>query len=336
LPACFLAVFSLSAADSAENLACQRNKHIKLIYNLRKVAYYRLGSSPQDHCNDIRRLFISLAAAFFVCRSLFDDVHQDGGNMSLRSGVTRAVGSILLISVFSGLGLADTIRLKDGSIIKGRITSFRGGSFTVTMGEGSRKRDLTFAAAEIESIQFDSPAVPQQGADTTNRNASYTPPPPAPVVKEDTETPKIISPAVPQVVKPPVQSTGTGKMQPIVWTVKALADNTANGWTNTGWVVKKGQRIKITGDGTVSLGQGRTTTPSGLSTVEDPQKLLKNVPTGALVAVIGDDNNDFIYIGAEREFVATRDGALFLGINEGNLDDNSGAFDVKIEVTPGS
>ena len=53
-----------------------------------------------------------------------------------------------------------------------------------------------------------------------------------------------------------------------------------------------------------------------------------------MIAVIGDDNNDFIYIGATREFVATRDGALFLGINEGNLDDNTGSFNVKIEIYP--
>ena len=58
------------------------------------------------------------------------------------------------------------------------------------------------------------------------------------------------------------------------------------------------------------------------------------VPTGALIAVIGDDNNDFIYIGAEREFTAQRDGALFLGVNEGDLSDNSGSFTVKIEIRP--
>ena len=48
--------------------------------------------------------------------------------------------------------------------------------------------------------------------------------------------------------------------------------------------------------------------------------------------MIGDDNNEFIYIGANREFVADRDGALFLGVNEGNLDDNSGAYEVKVEI----
>jgi hypothetical protein len=112
------------------------------------------------------------------------------------------------------------------------------------------------------------------------------------------------------------------------------ADNTANGWTNSGWVLKKGQKIRISGDGKVSLGKGNSSTPSGVSELNDDQKLLKNVPTGALIAVIGDDNNDFIYVGAEREFIATRDGALFLGINEGYLDDNSGSFNVKVEIIP--
>ncbi len=75
-------------------------------------------------------------------------------------------------------------------------------------------------------------------------------------------------------------------------------------------------------------------TPSGVASLDDSQKLLKNVATGALIAVIGDDNNDFIYVGASREFTATRDGALFLGLNEGNLNDNSGSYSVKIEILP--
>jgi len=50
--------------------------------------------------------------------------------------------------------------------------------------------------------------------------------------------------------------------------------------------------------------------------------------------VVGDDNNDFIYIGSDREFTASRDGALFLGINEGNLDDNSGSYSAKVEIFP--
>ena len=82
------------------------------------------------------------------------------------------------------------------------------------------------------------------------------------------------------------------------------------------------------------IGAGRTVEAGGDYDIDDSSKLLKSVPTGALIAVIGDDNNDFLYIGTSREFVAERDGALFLGVNEGNLNDNSGTFDVKVEIIP--
>jgi hypothetical protein len=221
------------------------------------------------------------------------------------------------------LAFADTVRLKDGSIIKGKIVSFDAGKFVVVMGEGSRRRELSFAAAEVESIRFDEPSGAPSLANST-RTAAYEP-----VPKNE---PAVIPAARP--VDPDPATASTDKMKPIEWRIKVLADNTGNGWTNTGWVVKKGQRIRIEGDGKISLGRNQTSSPSGVPSVEDQQKLLKNVATGALIAVIGDDNNEFIYIGAEREFTATRDGALFLGINEGYLDDNSGSYTVKVVIIP--
>ncbi len=247
--------------------------------------------------------------------------------MSIKPRIFQVTCSLVLIMSMSLMAFADTIRLKDGSILKGKITSFAGGKFSITIGEGSRSRQMTFNANEIESIAFDSPMNPQ--AVDTNRNATYKPAIDAPrvITSDNTRTTQPVS--QPQ---PPTKAVSNAK--PIAWTIKVLADNTANGWTNSGWVVKKGQRIHISGDGKVSLGSGKNSTASGVSEIEDANKLLKNVPTGALLAVIGDDNNDFIYIGGDREFTATRDGALFLGINEGNLDDNSGSFSVKIEIYP--
>lgn len=251
--------------------------------------------------------------------------------MSISSKIFRAFTSFLLIFALAVLAFADTVRLKDGSIIKGRIVNFGGGKFTVAIGDGARKREMTFAASEVESINFDSPPISKE---SINQNASYEEPTsetikqlPAKIIVGGTNTPPVVT----------VHPRSSGEtMKPIEWQIKVRADSTANGWTNSGWVVKKGQRIRIVGDGTVSLGKGKNSTPSGISSLDDPQKLLKNVPTGALVAVIGDDNNDFIYVGSEREFTATRDGALFLGINEGYLEDNSGAFDVKVEIIPDS
>jgi hypothetical protein len=260
------------------------------------------------------------------------------------TSTTRIAFSLLLILSLTAISFADTIRLKDGSIIKGRIISFASGKFIIAIGEGSRLKQLTYLASEIESITFDAPSdkpVLTAPNRKSNNNANIvnvsTTDPPRVVVTDNTNRTNSTDTTTP-VNKPdqPVIARGNGKIQPITWTVKVLADNTSNGWTNSGWVLKKGQKIRITGEGKVSLGKGNTCTSAGLSDLQDDQKLLKNVPTGALIAVIGDDNNDFIYVGEEREFTATRDGALFLGINEGNLDDNSGSFNVKVEILPDS
>lgn len=256
---------------------------------------------------------------------------------SLRSFV-RTILSIGIVALLSISSFADTIRLKDGSIIKGRITTFTDGRFVVVIGEGERRREMSFASAEVESVTFDSMPINRPAANTSaslprtqpkvvvpdNSNADREP-----IMQDARPTAKSTS-LPPQ--NTPMVKASTSK--PIEVSVKVLADNTANGWTNSGWVVKKGQRIRISGSGEIGLGKGNKATPSGSYDLEDNAKLLKAVPTGALIAVIGDDNNDFIYIGSSREFVAERDGALFLGINEGNLNDNTGSFDVKVEIDP--
>lgn len=254
--------------------------------------------------------------------------------MKVRKYFSRLLCVAVVVSLCSVLAFADTIRLKDGSTVKGKITGFRGGKFTIAVGEGSRRREFTFDADEIESIVFDRVDQPVKQPETVASNVKNDE---TPVEKKHEVIVKDpIQASEPKVNTPVNSSTSKSPIKPLVINLNVLADNTANGWTNSGWVVKRGQRIRITGEGEVSLGKGKKAGPSGLYDLEDGSKLLKSVPTGALIAVIGDDNNDFIYIGTDREFVATRDGTLFLGLNEGNLDDNTGSFKVKIEISPES
>jgi len=266
--------------------------------------------------------------------------------MSAHITIFRKFGAVLGIALMAVSIFADTIRLKDGSIIKGTITGFSDGRFVVVIGDGERRRELSFAASEVESIAFDGNASSARTAEAPVRVPTDKKPPR--VVISDTvasnpsrpvnDTQDIAATTPPETssrpTTPPTRKISNSR--PIEVNVKVLADNSNNGWTNSGWVVREGQKIRISGGGEVSLGGGKRTAPGGLNDVDDPSKLLKAVPTGALIAVIGDDNNDFIYIGSSREFVASRDGALFLGVNEGNLNDNSGAFDVRIEIDPES
>ncbi len=93
------------------------------------------------------------------------------------------------------------------------------------------------------------------------------------------------------------RSTPTTQLRqptPTFFTIKVgvRADAANNGWTNSGLVVRKGQRLRISASGRVSLGRGRFSTPGGVATIQDNDKLMRNEATGALIAVIGDDNDD--------------------------------------------
>lgn len=263
--------------------------------------------------------------------------------MSFTFKLLRTFSIAVLITALSAFALADTIKLKDGSVIKGKILSFANGQFVVLIGDGERQRQLVVFSDEIVSIEFDSSQVSAVNTDVTVSNTRV----PNYSTEEEgnstiitvgsaskTPNPKALPPGIADPPPTPVETPPSTAAGPIQIMVKVLADNTANGWTNAGWVVKKGQRIRILGSGRIALGAGRFSGPGGISTLPDERKLMPDSPTGSLIAVIGDDNNDFIFIGEDVDFVAERDGALFLGVNEGVLDDNSGSFEVMIEIDP--
>lgn len=242
---------------------------------------------------------------------------------------------MLMVALVVGASLtifADTIRLKDGSVIRGQIVSFKNEQFTIMVGGGSRgrKSQITVYMEDVDSIDFDSTGNTTNSTGPNNDTVSNNQPvyqPPAnnqPTNNQPTNNqPTYIPP-----------TTNNQSAQPTFFqiNVKVRADNTSNGWTNTGLVVRRGQRLRITATGRVNLGAGRMATADGLPNIPDRDKLMRNQPTGGLIGVIGDDNDDFIFVGRSRDFVAQRDGVLFLGVNEGNLSDNSGLFEVIIEA----
>lgn len=227
----------------------------------------------------------------------------------------------LLLSLVTPI-LADTIRLKDGSVIRGQVIGFKDQQFTILIGGTARGRrgQTTVYVEDVESIEFDSGGPPTNTDDGAARNN-----PPV----NRTTTISEPTPSEPRNDPPAVSAPA-----PTFFTIKVgvRADAANNGWTNSGLVVRKGQRLRISASGRVSLGRGRFSMPGGLANINDGDKLMRNEATGALIAVIGDDNDEFILIGPRREFVAQRDGVLFLGVNEGDLTDNTGSYDIVIEA----
>ncbi|MGH9938966.1 MAG: caspase family protein, partial [Blastocatellia bacterium] len=100
-------------------------------------------------------------------------------------------------------------------------------------------------------------------------------------------------------------------------------------WTDTGVKVKTGQQITIRAGGVqVNLGAFGRSGVGGVSR-DDARRPLGDCPTGALIAKLG---NEMICVESERDFKATSEGKLWLGLNESNLADNSGAWIAKVVV----
>ncbi|HAF15977.1 MAG TPA: hypothetical protein DHU55_15890 [Blastocatellia bacterium] len=239
----------------------------------------------------------------------------------------------LILALFAPV-LADTIRLKDGSVIRGQVIGFKDQQFTVLIGSGAqgrRSRTLIYME-DVDSIEFDSATTAAASA-LGNEDVS-TPATNAPISQPPESNPPPDNSRIPSRTNTSQPSTASA---PTFFTIKIAvrADNANNGWTNSGLVVRKGQRLRISSTGRVSLGGGRFSTPAGIPGSTDNDKLMRTEATGALIAVIGDDNDDFILIATRRDFVAQRDGVLFLGVNEGNLNDNTGTYDVVIEAEAG-
>ena len=249
---------------------------------------------------------------------------------------------IATIVLLSSLVLADTIKLKDGSVYKGKVVSYNQRKFTIIIYVGSSSSQHVIPVEEIESVEFDASDTGAPRSLSTAIIAEANPP--------RTEKPRVEPPAnQPRVTEPsttteaketpantaPTANSGTLNPEtgeaPGILAERSVSIAAAADWTSTEVRVQRGQRVSITASGEVDLGNNQRSSPAGIA-LNDTRKLMLNRPTGGLIAVIGDDNDDFVFIGNSSEFTATHSGVLFLSVNEGNLKDNNGSYIAKIKV----
>src|SRR5918996_6165273 len=86
------------------------------------------------------------------------------------------LSTLLLLSTAAPL-LADTIRLKDGSVIRGQVIGFKDQQFTILIGGNARGRrgQTTVYVEDVESIEFD--ANTSSTSNTEDLTAQKNPPP---------------------------------------------------------------------------------------------------------------------------------------------------------------
>jgi hypothetical protein len=100
-------------------------------------------------------------------------------------------------------------------------------------------------------------------------------------------------------------------------------------WIDTGIDLRRNERVRITATGTILVGRARIS-PDGLRSA-DPNAPLPRAPEGELIGAIGDERNaPIIELGSTKEFVADRDGRLYLTANRSSFSDARGSFTVLV------
>jgi hypothetical protein len=107
-------------------------------------------------------------------------------------------------------------------------------------------------------------------------------------------------------------------------------------WTPTGVIVRRGDTVTFNATGEIRIGGpgNPTANPAGVSPqTTAPGAPLDNAPAGALIGRVG--NGRPFLIGNQERVRMTEAGQLFVGINDGHLEDNEGAFQVSLQIQTG-
>ena len=216
--------------------------------------------------------------------------------------------TLFLLTLVACAALADTLYLKNGSVLKGTFIGFENGEFIFEVADGNR---VKFRADRVSRLVLDRETAPPRDP----RDDRYP--------RRDPNDPSSGSGG----------GTGGGSVGGRWEDAPAFDVRLADQWIKSQIQVSNGQRVRVTASGTVTL-EGRTQVgPDGLSNRRDPDSPMPNENDGALVAAVGQDaSSPSIFIGRSREFVADRDGVLYFTVNHWETRDARGAFRVNVSI----
>lgn len=193
---------------------------------------------------------------------------------------------------------ADTLVLRDGRRIPGQLISMRN---DVVEFEAVQ----TFGGAQ--TVQFDRDAIQS--------------------IEFDRNTARYSAPASQQAQ--PSQTIQRGRSGLRERQVTVLANVR---WVNTNIDVQSGQDVYFEASGEVRWGPNRRDGPGGeQNSPVNPARPMPNRPAAALIGHVGENSQDYFFIGADRGAIRMRSsGRLLLSVNDEYLQDNSGSFRVVV------
>ena len=201
------------------------------------------------------------------------------------------LGVASLLGAWAVVVSADTLVMRNGQRISGRLIGLRDGVFEFEEDRGLRRgRVIRVEQSDVRTIELD-----QDGPSSAGERE---------------------------------RDGTTGRPRGL--REREVNVQARNQWTDTGVNVRNGQMIYFEASGRVRWGRDRQDGPEGENnSPRNPSRPIPGRPAAALIGRVGDDAPFFI--GSDTEGVRVRgSGTLFLGINDETLDDNSGSFRVTV------
>jgi hypothetical protein len=213
----------------------------------------------------------------------------------MKRSVRIVLGITCVLGVWTAVISADTLIMRNGTRISGRLVGLREGVFEFEEDRGLRRgRVIRVEQVDVRTIELD-----QDGPSPFDRGADR------------------------------------GNNEPPVGRPRGLREREVNvsartQWTDTGVSVRNGQTLFFEASGRVRWGSNRQDGPEGENnSPRNPNRPIPGRPAAALIGRVGDDAPFFI--GSDTEGIRVRgSGPLFLGVNDETFEDNSGSFRVTV------
>jgi LssY C-terminus len=141
-----------------------------------------------------------------------------------------------------------------------------------------------------------------------------------------------------QLTTPPPAQSVIQKPANVSGSKSEIAIPASGGWVDTGLALNPGDKVSISADGSLNVGQGIQAGPDGMA--RSWRDVIQSLPLnsagrGALIARIGTDPAVVPFlVGATKEFSATRPGHLFLRVNLGQNESLDGSYKAIVQHTP--
>lgn len=214
----------------------------------------------------------------------------------MRRSIRVVLGIASVLGVWTAVVSADTLIMRNGSRISGRLIGLRDGVFEFEEDRGLRRgRVIRVEQADVRTIEID-----QDG--------------PGPFDRGDRDRDR--------------DNDSVGRPRGL--REREVNVSARNQWTDAGVTVRNGQMIYFEASGKIRWGQGRQDGPDGENnSPRNPNRPIPGRPAASLIGRVGEDAPFFI--GSGTDGIRVRgNGPLYLGVNDETFEDNSGAFRVTV------